>query len=77
MVYLADVVFEHLNVSISAAGKRENVVNPKIQALDTVLFYELARFREELALSLASRIDAKCQSDQVFERGRNPLGPTL
>jgi glycosyltransferase involved in cell wall biosynthesis len=69
IVYLPDVVFEHLNVVVSAAGKRAYIANPKIQALDTALFYELADSRKELALRLAAWIDSKRQSHPVVERG--------
>jgi hypothetical protein len=75
VVYLPEVVFEHLNVVISAAGNREYVANPRIQALDTALFYELADSRKELATRLAAWIDAKRHSHPVVDPGRNPLAP--
>lgn len=77
IVYMPGVVFEHLNVVISAAGKREPVLNPNIQVMDTVLFYELARSRRELALRLAAWIDAKRESHKVAEVGRSFLAPQV
>ncbi len=75
IVYMPGVVFDHLNVVIGAAGKRECIPNPKIQAQDTVLFYELARSRKELAIRLATWIDARRQSQKVAEVSRNLLVP--
>lgn len=74
IVYMPDVVFEHLNVVIDSAGKREYQYNPKIQAQDATLFYELAPTRLDVGTRLAAWIEA--QSLEAVER-RKQLVPNV
>ncbi len=68
IIYMPDVVFEHLNVVINSAGKREYQYNSKIKAQDATLFYEMARARVALATRLAQWIDVERGSRAAVER---------
>jgi glycosyltransferase involved in cell wall biosynthesis len=74
VVYLHDVVFEHLNVVIDSHGEAEYVPDPQVHAKDTVLFDDMRHAREELAVRLAARIDTfrRRESDKGK---RNLLAP--
>ena len=74
IIYMPDVVFEHLNVVINSAGKREYQYNSKIKAQDATLFYEMARARVALATRLAQWIDAERGSRAAVERRGSPFG---
>ncbi len=75
IVYMPDVVFEHLNVVINAAGQRACVPHPKIHEKDTLLFYETTRSRKELAIRVAAWIEAERRNRQVDETRPNVLAP--
>lgn len=76
IVYLPDVVFEHLNAELNAHGVAEYIPNPQIHAQDTALFDALAPSRKEQAIRLAAWIDAHRRS-MIDESRRNILAPYL
>jgi hypothetical protein len=63
-VYLADVIFEHLNY-VQNEGGRTYVPDEAVLAQDGPLFEELFRERKELALRLMARIIGQATADQV------------
>lgn len=56
IVYLPDVVFEHLNVVTGQDGKPSYVPDPLIHSLDTQVFDDLLEQRKQLAVKLAKAI---------------------
>lgn len=57
ILYLPDVIFEHTNYVVTAAGQVEYMPNPLIHEKDTKTFDGLLPQRKELAVQLSSRID--------------------
>ncbi|MGP0061278.1 MAG: glycosyltransferase family 2 protein [Beijerinckiaceae bacterium] len=57
IVYMPDVVFEHLNVVVNSRGKAAYVPDPEIHAKDTAIFDDMLASRKELAARLAAWID--------------------
>jgi len=73
IIYLPDVVFEHLNRSDEKAGGVHYQVNEKIHSIDTKVFDSLLEERKNIALNLVEEIEPT-DSTRTIKNRKKILG---